>query len=108
VTVEELAAYIYEDRREAMASGEGGLVAPPELDAKDLLVLEEWALMQARKHKTLEAYVAAQATALGVLREKVRAREVEVLTESAREGERQGLEILSLAAAQARVRKLWN
>ena len=48
MTTEELADFIFQHRKEALACGEGGFVNPVELDVRGSLMLEEWSRDQAK------------------------------------------------------------
>jgi len=104
MSVEELAKTIYEDRLAKLATGEGGLVDPQELGARERVVLEEWALTQAKKHKTLEAYQQVQDKA----RERLRKMVSERRQAEAQAGINQGLLIQAALAKADRVKKMLN
>lgn len=104
MTTEELADFIFQHRKEALACGEGGIVNPVELDVRGSLMLEEWSRDQAKELKTKEAYLARQAKA----REKLKAQVQEVKVQEARAGIAQGLEIQANFEAADRIKKLLN
>ena len=108
MTTQELATFIYEHRLECFASGEGGLVEPPELDARELLDLEEWALDQARKHKTKEAYLETQAKAMEKFRKRIEKLKTDYLMAAGGTGQAEGLQIQAELAKLANIKRLLN
>lgn len=105
MTTQELAKFIFDHRVACLASGEGGLVDPvTDLDTRQRLILEEWALGQAEELKTQEAYIERQAAA----REKLKSMVNERRQAEAQAGIHQGLEMQAQLEAGKRLRKMLN